>query len=118
MILEGRFWHPQRGLTDGCVAIGDDGMIKRVAKTISGAKERVCGMLLPAALDMHVHFRDAAAESERDGTVVILVIQPNVRAVNTGVDYRYGYAGAVEAQFPRQINSHPAQIGAHRYTCR
>ena len=89
MILEGRFWHPQRGLTDGCVAIGDDGMIKRVAKTISGAKERVCGMLLPAALDMHVHFRDPGFPHKEDwasgstaaacGGVTAVVDMPNTQ---------------------------------------
>ena len=89
MILEGRFWHPQRGLTDGCVAIGDDGTIKRVAKTISGAKERVCGMLLPAALDMHVHFRDPGFPHKEDwasgsaaaacGGVTAVVDMPNTQ---------------------------------------
>ena len=89
MILEGRFWHPQRGLTEGCVAIGDDGTIKRVAKTISGAKERVCGMLLPAALDMHVHFRDPGFPHKEDwasgstaaacGGVTAVVDMPNTQ---------------------------------------
>jgi len=58
VILEGRLWHPQNGLTEGCVAVGDDGAIERVAKTMAGRKQRVCGMLLPAGFDMHVHFRD------------------------------------------------------------
>ena len=46
MILEGRFWHPQRGLTEGCIEVGDVGNIVHVAKTMAGPKERVQGMLL------------------------------------------------------------------------
>ena len=58
MILEGRIWHPQNGLTEGCVAVGDDGNIDPVAKTMACPTERVRTMLLPAGFDMHVHFRD------------------------------------------------------------
>ena len=89
MILEGRFWHPQRGLTEGCIEVGDVGNIARVAKTMAGPKERVRGMLLPAALDMHVHFRDPGFPRKEDwasgsaaavcGGVTAVVDMPNTQ---------------------------------------
>lgn len=89
-VIEGRLWLPGRGLVDGCVGIGDDGRIAAVRKVLRGDEHiRVRGMVLPAALDMHVHFREPGLTHKEDwtsgsaaaacGGVTAVVEMPNTR---------------------------------------
>ncbi|HXW67797.1 MAG TPA: dihydroorotase family protein [Thermoplasmata archaeon] len=61
------------------IAIGDDGRIASVGKVRTGAPRRDLGdaVILPAATDLHVHFRDPggplAAESFATGTIAAAI---------------------------------------------
>jgi dihydroorotase len=65
LILAGRLLIRGR-LESGEVAIGDDGTILSVGKVRSGAPRRDVGerVILPAATDLHVHFRDPGGSSD------------------------------------------------------
>jgi len=63
-ILEGKALLTS-GLTECCVGI-EDGRIVQLKKTIPGKKEKVKGIMLPAAIDSHVHFRDPGFDHKED----------------------------------------------------
>ena len=57
-VFEGKTWISGQGLVDACIGVSD-GKITAVKKILKGDKHTVFqGVILPAALDMHVHFRD------------------------------------------------------------
>tara|TARA_B100001750_G_scaffold7908_2_gene6185 strand:+ start:27729 stop:28958 length:1230 start_codon:yes stop_codon:yes gene_type:complete len=58
-VLEGKVWITGQGLTNACVGINDDGYIGAVKKILKGDEHTTTSdVILPAATDMHVHFRD------------------------------------------------------------
>ncbi|MHB1434569.1 MAG: dihydroorotase [Thermoplasmata archaeon] len=73
-IVAGRTWIHGR-LESVEIGIDEDGWIRRVAKSLTGAPRRDFGeaVLLPSAVDLHVHFRepggDPRVESVADGTI-------------------------------------------------
>ena len=86
-IFEGRAWISNQGLLDVSIEV-DNGYISSVKKTnLSSNKEKVKGLILPAAMDMHVHFRDpgyshkedwkTGSESAACGGVTAVVDMPN-----------------------------------------
>ena len=86
-VFEGRAWIANQGLLDVSIEV-DNGYISSVKKTNSNPdKEKVNGLILPAAMDMHVHFRDpgyphkedwkTGSESAACGGVTAVVDMPN-----------------------------------------
>ena len=86
-VFEGRAWISNQGLLDVSIEV-DNGYISSVKKTnLSPNKEKVKGLILPAAMDMHVHFRDpgyphkedwkTGSESAACGGVTAVVDMPN-----------------------------------------
>ncbi len=86
MKIEGRFYH--RGeIVEGAIEI-EDGRIKRIKKSMSGAKS-IRGIILPGASDIHVHFREPGFEEKEDfhtgtmsaafGGVTFVMDMPNTR---------------------------------------
>tara|TARA_B100000953_G_scaffold276776_1_gene251167 strand:- start:438 stop:1655 length:1218 start_codon:yes stop_codon:yes gene_type:complete len=86
-VFEGRAWIPNQGLLDVCIGV-KNGKISSVKKnSVDAGKEKVKGLILPAALDMHVHFRDpgyphkedwkTGSESAACGGVTAVVDMPN-----------------------------------------
>jgi len=86
-VFEGRAWISNQGLLDVSIEV-DNGYISSVKKTnLEPNKEKVRGLILPAALDMHVHFRDpgyphkedwkTGSESAACGGVTAVVDMPN-----------------------------------------
>ena len=58
-VFEGKIWITGQGLTNACIGIGDDGNIDAVKKILKGDEHTTTSdIILPAATDMHVHFRD------------------------------------------------------------
>jgi dihydroorotase len=72
----------------------EDGIIKRIDKKIEG--ERVQGLILPASIDVHVHFRDFEEEKKETiksgslsalyGGNCLVVDQPNTKPVIDGFE--------------------------------
>jgi len=86
-VFEGRAWISNQGLLDVSIEV-DNGHISSVKKiNLEPNKEKVRGLILPAALDMHVHFRDpgyphkedwkTGSESAACGGVTAVVDMPN-----------------------------------------
>ena len=86
-VFEGRAWISNEGLLDVSIEV-DNGHISSVKKiNLEPNKEKVRGLILPAALDMHVHFRDpgyphkedwkTGSESAACGGVTAVVDMPN-----------------------------------------
>tara|TARA_B100001113_G_scaffold135429_1_gene111219 strand:+ start:675 stop:1892 length:1218 start_codon:yes stop_codon:yes gene_type:complete len=86
-VFEGRSWISKQGLIDVSIEV-DNGYISSVKKTnLEPKKEKARGIILPAALDMHVHFRDpgyphkedwkTGSESAACGGVTAVVDMPN-----------------------------------------
>ncbi len=86
-VFEGRAWISNQGLLDVSIEV-DNGYISSVKKTnLDPNKEKVKGLILPAAMDMHVHFRDpgyvhkedwkTGSESAACGGVTAVVDMPN-----------------------------------------
>ena len=86
-VFEGKAWISKQGLVDVSIEV-DNGYISSVRKTNSEPdKEKARGIILPAALDMHVHFRDpgyphkedwqTGSESAACGGVTAVVDMPN-----------------------------------------
>ncbi len=63
MNLEGKFYYKGE-VIEGAIEI-EDGKIKRIKKSLSGAK-RIKGLILPGAIDLHVHFREPGYEEKED----------------------------------------------------
>jgi len=58
-VLEGKIWVSGQGLTNACIGIDENGNIDSVKKIIKGDEHTtISEIILPAATDMHVHFRD------------------------------------------------------------
>lgn len=64
IIYEGKFYYKGE-IVEGCIGV-EDGIIKKIAKNIEGEKVRIEGTLLPAMVDMHVHFREPGFEYKED----------------------------------------------------
>ena len=86
-VFEGRAWISNQGLLDVSIEV-DNGYISSVKKTnLDPNKKKVKGLILPAAMDMHVHFRDpgyvhkedwkTGSESAACGGVTAVVDMPN-----------------------------------------
>ncbi|EQD35595.1 Amidohydrolase 1 domain protein, partial [mine drainage metagenome] len=99
-IVAGRTWIHGRFETIE-VGIDDDGWIRRVAKSLTGAPRRDFGeaVLLPSAVDLHVHFRepggDPRVESVADGTIEAALGGIGLAAdmPNTQPPDRWGWTG-------------------------
>ena len=94
-VFEGKVWIPNKGLTDTCVGI-ENGKIKIVKSSLKGDKIiKFKGIMLPSALDMHVHFRDpgypnkedwkSGSESAACGGVTAVVDMPNTNPFTSDV---------------------------------
>ena len=86
-VFEGKVWIPNKGLTDTCVGV-ENGKVHVVKSSLKGDKKiKFKGIMLPSALDMHVHFRDpgyphkedwkSGSESAACGGVTAVVDMPN-----------------------------------------
>ena len=86
MKIEGKFYY--RGeIIEGGIEI-EEGRIKRIKKHVEGAK-KIRGLILPGALDLHVHFREPGYEYKEDfytgsmaaayGGVTFVMDMPNTR---------------------------------------
>ena len=86
-VFEGKAWISGQGLIDTCIGV-EEGKITAVKKILKGDKQTVVdGIILPSALDMHVHFRDpgypnkedwkSGSESAACGGVTAVVDMPN-----------------------------------------
>ena len=86
-VFEGKAWISGQGLTETCIGI-EEGKIKSVKKILRGDKNiQFKGLILPSALDMHVHFRDPGYPNKEDwksgseaaacGGVTAVVDMPN-----------------------------------------
>ena len=85
MIISGKFFY--RGeIIEGCIRV-EDGVIVDIRKNIDGKAIKIDGLILPAGIDVHVHFRDfnvSYKETIETGTlsalyggVCLVVDQPN-----------------------------------------
>ena len=94
-VFEGRAWISKRGLVDVSIEV-DNGYISSVKKTsLESNKEKARGIILPGALDMHVHFRDpgyphkedwqTGSESAACGGVTAVVDMPNTNPFTSNV---------------------------------
>ena len=86
-VFQGKIWVSGQGLTEACVGV-EDGKIHSVKKILNGDNiTKISGILLPSALDMHVHFRDpgyphkedwaSGSQSAAFGGVTAVVDMPN-----------------------------------------
>ena len=65
-VFEGKAWISKKGLVDVSIEVVN-GYISSVKKTrLEPNKEKAQGLILPAALDMHVHFRDPGYPHKED----------------------------------------------------
>ena len=94
-VIEGRAWISNQGLLDVSIEV-DNGYISSVKKTnLDPNKEKVKGLILPAAMDMHVHFRDpgythkedwkTGSESAACGGVTAVVDMPNTNPFTSNI---------------------------------
>ena len=95
-VFEGKVWIPNKGLTDTCVGV-ENGKIKVIKSSLKGDKKiKFEGIMLPSALDMHVHFRDpgyphkedwkSGSESAACGGVTAVVDMPNTNPFTSDVN--------------------------------
>lgn len=95
-VFEGKVWIPNKGLTDTCVGV-ENGKIKIIKSSLQGDKKiKFEGIMLPSALDMHVHFRDpgyphkedwkSGSESAACGGVTAVVDMPNTNPFTSDVN--------------------------------
>jgi len=86
-VFQGKTWISGTGLIEACVGV-ENGKIHSVKKILKGDKQiSISGVLLPSALDMHVHFRDPGYPHKEDwesgsksaacGGVTAVVDMPN-----------------------------------------
>ena len=85
MIFEGKFFYKNKILE--CSVVVEDGRIVDIRKDISGVK--LGGIVLPAGIDVHVHFRDfeesyketieSGSLSALYGGICLVVDQPNTK---------------------------------------
>ena len=86
-VFQGKIWISGQGLIEACVGV-EGGKIISVKKILDGDKNtKISGVLLPSALDMHVHFRDpgyphkedwaSGSQSAAFGGVTAVVDMPN-----------------------------------------
>jgi dihydroorotase len=98
-IVSGRTWIHDR-LESVEIGFDEDGWIRRVAKNLTGASRREFGeaILLPSAVDLHVHLRepggDPGVESVADGTIAaalggvgLVADMPNTNPPTDSVDH-------------------------------
>jgi len=65
-VFQGKTWISGTGLVEACVGV-ENGKIHSVKKILKGDKQiNISGVLLPSALDMHVHFRDPGYPHKED----------------------------------------------------
>lgn len=64
MIIEGRAY-VRGGLQDSCIRI-EDGRIAEIKRTLAGERVRLRGIILPAGIDLHVHFREPGMTHKED----------------------------------------------------
>ena len=94
-VFEGKAWISKQGLVDVCIEV-ENGYISSVKKTsLESKKEKAQGLILPAALDMHVHFRDpgyphkedwkTGSESAACGGVTAVVDMPNTNPFTSDI---------------------------------
>ena len=95
-VFEGKAWISGQGLIDTCIGV-EEGKITAVKKILKGDKQTVVdGIILPSALDMHVHFRDpgypnkedwkSGSESAACGGVTAVVDMPNTDPYTSNVE--------------------------------
>lgn len=95
-VFEGKTWISGQGLIDTCVGVSE-GKIVSVKKILKGDKHTVIdGIILPAGLDMHVHFRDpgyphkedwkSGSQSAACGGVTAVVDMPNTNPFTSNVE--------------------------------
>ena len=86
-VFQGKVWISGQGITETCVGI-EKGKIQSVKKVLKGDNvTKIQGLLIPSALDMHVHFRDpgyphkedwaSGSQSAAFGGVTAVVDMPN-----------------------------------------
>ena len=94
-VFEGKAWISKKGLVDVSIEV-ENGYISSVKKTrLEPNKEKAQGLILPAALDMHVHFRDpgyphkedwkTGSESAACGGVTAVVDMPNTNPFTSDI---------------------------------
>ena len=94
-VFEGKAWISKHGLADVSIEV-ENGYISSVKKTsLESKKEKAQGLILPAALDMHVHFRDpgyphkedwkTGSESAACGGVTAVVDMPNTNPFTSDI---------------------------------
>ena len=94
-VFEGKAWISKQGLVDVSIGV-ENGYISSVKKTsLEPKKEKAQGLILPAALDMHVHFRDpgyphkedwkTGSESAACGGVTAVVDMPNTNPFTSDI---------------------------------
>ena len=95
-VFEGKTWISGQGLVDTCIGVSD-GKITAVKKILEGDKHTVFqGVILPAAFDMHVHFRDPGYPHKEDwasgsvsaacGGVTAVVDMPNTNPFTSDLE--------------------------------
>ena len=95
-VFEGKTWISGQGLVDACIGVSD-GKITAVKKILEGDKHTVFqGVILPAAFDMHVHFRDPGYPHKEDwasgsvsaacGGVTAVVDMPNTNPFTSDLE--------------------------------
>ncbi len=127
-IVTGRTWIHGR-LEAVEIGIDEDGYIRRVAKNLTGAPRRDFGeaILLPSAVDLHVHFRepggDPRVESVADGSlqaalggVGLAADMPNTQPPTDSVDRFQDRAGRARGRAAVDLllyatPTRPGQIG-------
>jgi len=94
-IFEGKIWISNKGLTETSIGV-ENGKIKAVKNNLTGDRKiKFEGIMLPSALDMHVHFRDpgyphkedwkSGSESAACGGVTAVVDMPNTNPFTSDV---------------------------------
>lgn len=86
-MIRGKIFYKDRTVEAGIEV--EDGIIKKIGKLVKG--KEVKGLILPAAIDVHVHFRDfeekhketieSGTLSALNGGVCLVVDQPNTRPI-------------------------------------
>jgi dihydroorotase len=64
MIIEGRAYI-RGSLQDCCIGI-EDGKIREIKRSLTGERFRFGGIILPAGIDIHVHFREPGMTKKED----------------------------------------------------